>query len=36
MLFGEGFGLLIGEAAFGQALHEPMSVEGDGFDHDLI
>ena len=30
MLFGEGFGLLLCEAALGQAVDEPMSVEGDG------
>ena len=36
VLLGEGFCLLLGEAAFGQALDEAMGVEGDGFDHALI
>ena len=30
------FGLLLGEAALGQALDEPMSVEGDGRGHGPI
>lgn len=36
MLFGEGFGLLLGETALRQALDEAMRVEGDGLGHDPI
>ena len=36
MLFGQGLGLLLGEAALGQALHKAVGVERDGLGHASI